>query len=213
TVWNGSDWIWGKIQGLPTDEITAIAIDLSKRPGVIYVGTLSAGVFFSRDSGNSWTTFNEDLGDLHITKLAISETEPKMLYAGTAYGGVWSRVIAILDTDGDGVPDEIDNCPTIFNIGQLDDDNDLVGNLCDNCSVLSNADQRDTDDDGFGNMCDADLNNDGLVTVTDFLILRGVLNTADQDADLNGDGLVTVTDFLILRGQLNQPPGPSGLAP
>jgi len=45
------------------------------------------------------------------------------------------------------------------------------------------------------------------------LVLRGVLNTADPDADLNGDGIVTVTDFLILRGDLNQPPGPSGLMP
>jgi len=213
SVVNGSDWSWEKVSGLPTDNIKALAIDLSTVPGVIYVGTDDAGVFVSDDGGSIWTPLNEGLGDLNITKLAVSKAEPKMLYAGTAYGGVWSRVIAILDTDGDGVPDELDNCPAIFNIGQLDDDNDLVGNLCDNCSVLSNADQRDSNSDGYGNVCDADLNNDDLVTVTDFLILRGVLNSPDQDADLNGDGLVTVTDFLILRSQLNRPPGPSGLTP
>ena len=100
------------------------------------------------------------------------------------------------DTDGDGVVDSQDNCTLVANPPP---DGETV--------------QRDTNGDGFGNRCDPDLNNDGLVTVIDFLILRGVLNSADEDADLNGDGLVTVTDFLILRGFLNQPPGPSGLVP
>jgi hypothetical protein len=94
-----------------------------------------------------------------------------------------------------------------------DFDDDGIGDQVDNCIENANADQRDTNGDGFGNVCDPDLNNDGLVTVTDFLILRGVLNSADENADLNNDGLVTVTDFLILRGFLNQPPGPSGLVP
>ncbi len=105
-------------------------------------------------------------------------------------------VVEEADTDGDGVVDSQDNCTLVANPppdGQMA--------------------QRDTDGDGFGNRCDPDLNNDGLVTVTDFLILRGVLNSADDDADLNGDGLVTVTDFLILRSYLNQPPGPAGVAP
>ncbi len=103
------------------------------------------------------------------------------------------------DGDGDGIADGFDNCTERPNGPAIPD---AGGNV-----------QRDTDGDGFGNACDADLNNDGLVTVTDFLMLRGVLNTADPDADLNGDGLVTVTDFLILRSFLNQPPGPSGLVP
>jgi hypothetical protein len=94
-----------------------------------------------------------------------------------------------------------------------DTDTDTVPDALDNCVLKANTDQRDTDGDNYGNACDPDLNNDGLVTVTDFLILRGVLNTDDADADLNGDSLVTVTDFLILRNGLNQPPGPSDAAP
>ncbi len=71
----------------------------------------------------------------------------------------------------------------------------------------------DTDGDGYGNICDADLNNDGFVTATDYLILRSKLNSADPDADFNGDGFVTATDYLMLRNMLNQSPGPSGIVP
>jgi uncharacterized repeat protein (TIGR02543 family) len=38
---------------------------------------------------------------------------------------------AILDTDGDGVPDAFDNCPSIINPNQLDSDQDGMGNACD----------------------------------------------------------------------------------
>jgi Tol biopolymer transport system component len=35
------------------------------------------------------------------------------------------------DTDGDGVPDQLDNCPTVPNADQADSDHDGVGNACD----------------------------------------------------------------------------------
>ena len=87
--WNGSDWT--KLTGLPTDDITALAIDRSTTPGIVYVGTGADGVFVSQDEGNTWIPFNERLGNLAITKLAVSSSQPKMLYTGTFYGGVWSR--------------------------------------------------------------------------------------------------------------------------
>lgn len=94
-----------------------------------------------------------------------------------------------------------------------DTDGDGVVDNSDNCQLIANSDQRDTNGDGYGNLCDPDLNNDEIVTVSDFLIFRDLLNSSDDNADLNGDGLVTVSDFLVLRNWLNQPPGPSGLAP
>jgi len=109
-----------------------------------------------------------------------------------------------------------------IDVEALDDDHDGITNEFDNCINKPNGplildagnnSQLDTDGDGYGNICDPDLNNDGIVTVTDFLILRGRLHTLDPDADLDGSGFVTVTDFLILRNTLNKPPGPSGIVP
>ena len=40
-------------------------------------------------------------------------------------------VVKPRDTDGDGVPDDIDNCPNVANSNQSDDDMDGIGNYCD----------------------------------------------------------------------------------
>jgi photosystem II stability/assembly factor-like uncharacterized protein len=85
--WDGSSWT--KLAGLSTDDITALATDRSTSPEIIYVGTGENGVFVSEDGGSTWNPFNEGLGNLSITTLAISASQPKTLYAGTGYGGVW----------------------------------------------------------------------------------------------------------------------------
>jgi hypothetical protein len=99
TVWSEeTGWSWEKMSGLPTDDITALAIDLSNIPGTIYAGTNGYGVFVSQDGGSMWTAFNEGLGNLYITKLTISKNYPKILYAGTA-DGVWSWALEGLNHD------------------------------------------------------------------------------------------------------------------
>ena len=89
--WDGVSWT--KLGGLPEDDIMAIAIDHSGDTEIIYGGTNKHGVYVSQDSGSTWTSFNQGLECLSMTKLAISEMEPKFLYAGTAYGGVWARTL------------------------------------------------------------------------------------------------------------------------
>ncbi len=95
--------------------------------------------------------------------------------------------VIIVDSDGDGVADDADNCVDVVN-----------------------ADQRDTNGDGYGNLCDADLNNDCVINVIDLGILRTVFFGTDPDADFNGDGVVNVLDLGILRTQFFGQPGPSG---
>ena len=67
------------------------------------------------------------------------------------------------DSDGDELPDALDNCPSTPNADQADADGDVVGDVCDNCPNEANADQLDTDGDGLGDYyCDPDKDGDGI---------------------------------------------------
>jgi len=61
---------------------------------------------------------------------------------------------ACLDTDGDGVCDDEDNCVSVPNSGQEDGDQDGVGDVCDNCPDTANPGQEDSDQDGIGDACE-----------------------------------------------------------
>jgi hypothetical protein len=61
------------------------------------------------------------------------------------------------DSDGDGIPDLLDNCPNDSNPDQADFDDDGIGDTCDNCPMHHNPDQADADNDGHGDACDLDL--------------------------------------------------------
>ena len=93
-------------------------------------------------------------------------------------------------TDGDGVPDELDNC-----------------------TVQPNWCQRDTDSDNYGNYCDPDFDNNLIVSASDLAYLKSVFFTDDPDGDLNGDGTVGAADLAILKQYFFKPPGPSWLVP
>jgi hypothetical protein len=97
---------------------------------------------------------------------------------------------AFADTDGDGVPDAIDNCV-----------------------LVANATQRDTQVAGVGNICNGDLNRDGFVNSLDLGIFKGVFMTSNANADFNGDGVVNSLDLGLLKGMYLKPPGPSGFEP
>jgi len=58
------------------------------------------------------------------------------------------------DGDGDGAPDETDNCISVYNPAQENSDGDVYGDSCDVCITIDNPAQIDTDGDGFGDLCD-----------------------------------------------------------
>ena len=71
------------------------------------------------------------------------------------------------DSDGDGVDDHDDNCPTVSNPELVDSDGDDMGDACDpdddndhipdevdNCRRVVNPAQFDADGDGIGDACD-----------------------------------------------------------
>lgn len=95
-----------------------------------------------------------------------------------------------VDTDGDGVPDDHDNCIGTPNPGQEDADQDGVGDACDNCPQTDNPGQADLDGDGIGDACDNDVDGDGILDGDDNC--REVPNPGQEDLD--GDGIGDVCD-------------------
>jgi len=98
-------------------------------------------------------------------------------------------------SDGDGVPDDADNCLNKFN-----------------------AAQDDTDHDYCGNLCDADYNQDGRVTIADFgqfAICFGQLNCAQKQhvEPISNANIVNLADFGYFATAFGGIPGPSGTTP
>lgn len=60
------------------------------------------------------------------------------------------------DADGDGVPDDNDNCPQVANASQVDSDGDGVGDACDACAATSSADTVLADGCSLGQKCPCD---------------------------------------------------------
>jgi hypothetical protein len=163
----------------------------------------STGVYGERDSGlgiaidgsGSYFIAGSVAGDLHgVTSNNATSTSPDIIVMKNAPPAPSGSV----DTDGDGVADDQDNC-----------------------TLVANSDQFDADSDGFGNMCDGDLDNDGDVDAYDlrdwsfdyaFFPTTG-LTAENARSDLNNDGTIDAADLDIIMGLIGSPPGPSGVAP
>ena len=208
---NGNNWLEIDLEGVQSNRDGIGATVIAKTGAITQTRTQDSGISFK---GQHNLRLHFGLADnIRIDSLQItwpSNTVQTLLNVPA------NQIVHIIesanipdDFDGDGVVDNVDNCPVIFSSSQIDSDGDGVGDACDNCTLVANTGQRDTDTDGYGNICDADLSGDGQVNLSDFSLFRSVFGTTDPDADLNGDGQVNLSDFSIFRTMFGSAPGPS----
>ncbi len=148
--------------------------------------------------GSGWMTDSFDISSVAGSSAAqvrfrlitdVSITRDGFYVDDVSIRAAGAQCVTAVDTDGDGVFDNQDNC-----------------------TLLSNALQLDVDGDGYGNACDADFNNDNVTNFLDVSLFAPDFQTAGElETDLNGDGLVNFVDLAILRDFYLLPPGPSGL--
>lgn len=106
---------------------------------------------------------------------------------------------SIVDTDGDGVPDDLDNCRLVQN-----------GPLANPGSCPS---QFDVDQDGYGNACDTDISNNTVVGLEDGGAILASFGANDPLADVTCNGVVGLEDLGEWISAIgSSPAGDSGLA-
>jgi len=110
----------------------------------------------------------------------------------------WS--VTGLDSDGDGTPDRVDNCPATPNAVQSDGDGDGAGDACDPCP----ADSAKIDPGVCGcGVADTDSDGDGTADCNDACvddpakIAPGVCGCGVADTDSDGDGTPDCNDACV----------------
>ena len=174
-------------------------------------GVLAKVTFQAIKSGSTSLTFDFAAGNTADTNVMGNNMD----VLSSVGDGAIQIAPPVVDSDGDGVPDGQDNCPTVSNPNQADKDNDGIGDACDstddtdsdgdgipdttdNCPNVSNANQADKDNDGIGDACDStddtDSDGDGIPDTTDNCPNVSNANQADKDNDGIGDACDSTDD-------------------
>ena len=117
------------------------------------VGTGGASRYaFGAPKPNSVVRNSDTFGVLQLTLRATSYDWQFVHVAGATFTDSGSANCngPIADSDGDGLTDDVDNCPTVVNADQSDGEADGLGDACE--SSVYGSDPTDPDSDGDG--CD-----------------------------------------------------------
>ncbi len=162
--WNGTTWTQSaKIQSPDIAAGDSFGDSVQMLGGFVAIGaegdnSSTGAVYLYKKNGSTWsyyakvtpgdvTTLKQFGSDVSLSGswmlIGAATDDQKAFNAGAAY----FFTMPPLDTDNDGVPDSVDNCPTVANSNQSDVDNDGIGDACDTCT--------DIDHDGYGNPASA----------------------------------------------------------
>jgi mono/diheme cytochrome c family protein len=141
----------------------------------------------------------------YVVASAPGQTIEKTLPLTNTYGGHYTVFVAALggvpgqyvltvttvpepvDTDGDGVTDENDNCPSVSNADQADADSDTIGDVCDPFPNEPNNDLAQCLSDLAEVTADHDACHEELeMTSGELDTTKAALVTANADSDADG---------------------------
>lgn len=197
-----------KVGGVETAQVNGdtgqgVVIRLSVRASLTKTGISYAKISKIDANGDGVADFGVILRDYQGNLIDTADEDP--FFDGKTYNSgviVGSGSSCTGDSDGDGVIDALDNCPTVPNPNQEnwngnslgdhceDSDGDGILDINDNCKGVANADQADMDGDGLGDLCDPDRDGDGVLNTSDNCIN---VSNANQ-SDIDGDGIGDVCD-------------------
>lgn len=120
----------------------------------------------------------------------LSGTDPVGLFYGSREGDEAPELVIVrgdtVDSDGDGVPDRLDNCPYFVNVEQTDQDENGVGDACESEVLFVRG---DVDNNGFLDIVDS--------IFALFAMFNGSPSPPCWKAvDSNDDGTPDVSDIL-----------------
>jgi len=136
-AWDGTAWSWLGT-GIADDNASVDAV-------AVYLGRLIAGgrfitaddpaaYFIASWDGRAWSAMGSGLSGSAASFTVANDR----LFVGGRFTIAGGRVAAFLaewtkgvDTDSDGIDDDLDNCPTTYNPDQADRDVDGLGDACD----------------------------------------------------------------------------------
>src|SRR5512146_1542899 len=96
---------WRLIGPFRAGRVSAVA-GVPTQPNVYYIGTPGGGVWKTDDAGQTWNPISKDIPVASIGAMAVAESDPKLVFAGTGE-----------QTQGDGVYRSTDAGATWTNIG------------------------------------------------------------------------------------------------
>lgn len=197
-----------------THEDTGTSAVIIDRPGFTGTGfgCNGASIDATLDDEAASPVENECAGSTPTISGTFTPNNPLSVFDGENLSGTWSLNITDNASQDTGT---LEGWCVLDTLGALDSDGDGITDDIDNCTLVDNPDQRDTNGDGFGNICDPDFDNNGVVNFLDVNSWVPLFNSAcgDIDQDLNGDGLCNFADYAIVTSFFLQPPGPAAEVP
>tara|TARA_R110002096_G_scaffold412156_2_gene612570 strand:+ start:7192 stop:11190 length:3999 start_codon:yes stop_codon:yes gene_type:complete len=193
----------GDLPDLPVNTILQNPLNYNE----VIIGT-DLGVWFTTNFSTAspeWNQAYNGMSNVKVTDMDVRDDN--MVFASTYGRGVFSGAFELVpdeDIDGDGILNEVDNCPQVANADQADVDGNGIGDVCqdsdndtildvnDNCPESSNIDQIDTDGNGIGDGCQ-DVDDDGVIDIEDNCLITA--NPDQQDTNGNGVGDACDTSY------------------